>query len=139
MMRGVRLALFFALLAALLALPLEAEAAKKKDKVIPMKVIKPSEAPFKQAKIAQKKKVKAKRFLWFKKKGSKEPARAVTVTPARASLQAESPPVKKPAVLAPASKAVHSKPATKAEAETVDLPDKPVVEAPPASAATSQP
>ncbi|MDQ8187068.1 hypothetical protein [Pelagicoccus sp. SDUM812002] len=57
----------------LIALATESEAAKKKEpeKLVPVKIIKPSETKFKQAKIIQKKEAKPKRFLWFKKKEPK--------------------------------------------------------------------
>lgn len=48
-----------------------ADAAKKKDKVVPTKIIKASETKFQHAKILDKKRVKKKRFLWFKKKEPK--------------------------------------------------------------------
>ncbi|EDY82016.1 hypothetical protein VDG1235_1636 [Verrucomicrobiia bacterium DG1235] len=47
------------------------EAANKKPKAEPMKIIKASETQFKHAKLVQTKKVKKKKFLWFKKKKTK--------------------------------------------------------------------
>lgn len=49
----------------------QAEAKKKSEKAMPVKIIKASETQFKHAKIVQTKEVKPKRFLWFKKKNPK--------------------------------------------------------------------
>lgn len=47
----------------------ELSAAKKKSvETVPVKIIKPSDAKYKQAAIIQSKEPKKKRFLWFKKK-----------------------------------------------------------------------
>lgn len=50
-----------------MALPFESVAAKKKEKAMPVKIVKASETKFKHAKITQPK-PKKKGFLWFKKK-----------------------------------------------------------------------
>ncbi len=82
-MRFLRRLLLFVSVASLLASPFEAVAAKKKQgKAMPVKIIKASETPFRNARIIEKKKVKKKRFLWFKKKEAKveQPKMAPIVT-----------------------------------------------------------
>ncbi len=73
-------------LASLLAMPFEAAGAKKKqEKAMPVKIIKASETPFRNARIIEKKKVKKRGFLWFKKKEVKveQPRMARVVTQPR--------------------------------------------------------
>lgn len=71
-MRSLRCILLLVFVFSLLALAPDSAVAKEKpDKAVPMKIVKPSDMPFKSARIVQDKKVKEKRFLWLKKKESK--------------------------------------------------------------------
>lgn len=74
-MRSLAVFLVLAGLLGAMVFPTESLASKKKDKAIPVKIVKASETKFKHAKIVQGKQKKAKKkktgFLWFKKKEPK--------------------------------------------------------------------
>ncbi len=71
-MRAIRHFLFIVFAMGLIVISIEqAEAKKKTEKAMPVKIIKASETQFKHAKIVKTKEVKPKRFLWFKKKSPK--------------------------------------------------------------------
>lgn len=77
----------------------DVEAAKKK-KAEPMTIIKASDTQYNHAKLVRSKKVKKKKFLWFKKK---KKAKTIAPVQARVNMQPIVPAVASPSVLAPAS------------------------------------
>lgn len=116
-----RFLLFVALLAGLWASPDATEAAKKKEKVMPVKIVKASETKFKHAKIVEKKKVKQRGFLWFKKKEPKVVQPEVVVLPAEAMATQERLPVEEKAARLPKSKKA-VKPSEQAKAVDTEEP-----------------
>ncbi len=131
-MRCSRILLLFVSLAGLCVLATPTEAAKKKqEKMVPVKIVKPSETKYKQAKIVQKKTVERKGFLWFKKKEPK-----VLKQPKKEIAPETMPVLKRPRVeqkpaLVPESNLVEQKEPTRV-VEGVELPEKVTPEVKPA-------
>ncbi|MBD5778978.1 hypothetical protein IEN85_05695 [Pelagicoccus sp. NFK12] len=118
-----RLLLCMIALACPLALPQVSEAAKKQEKVVPVKIIKASETKFKHAKIVRPEKAKKKGFLWFRKKEPKVVEPQVKVVASESLVETEKLPVKEEKAVDPkARKAVELDDAKK-QSRLVELPE----------------